>query len=233
MTVSPRYAIYYAPRPSGALWRFGSRMIGYDAFDGSSPSVLVPDGVDAEHWRELTREPRRYGFHATLKAPFRLASDRNEAELLAMLSNFAAGRHAVPIGSPEIRTLGSFIALVPVDPPEQLGALAFDVVNAFEPFRAPLSDTDRARRLESPLTRRQIENLDRWGYPYVGPDFRFHMTLTGPIHADVRDSVRCSLSALHRDHAGAEPVTVDRICIFKQESRSERFRIIGDADLRR
>lgn len=231
MSDAPRYAIYYAPRPASALWRFGSAVIGYDAVDGSKPRMLVPDGFAAEDWMTMTREPRRYGFHATMKAPFSLAEGRTEGELLAMLRNAATGLRGAALEGTRVKTIGSFTAVVPTGDTAALDALAFDVVKIFEPFRAPLSAADRARRLASPLTSRQIEQLDRWGYPYVGEDFRFHMTLTGPLHADVRDSVRTGLVRLHAERVADEPVLVDRLCVFKQERRDGPFRILGDADL--
>ena len=67
-----RYAVYLAPEPTSALWRFGSRVIGRDAASGEAIFGYAPAGFDAASWRAATDEPRRYGFHATLKAPLRL-----------------------------------------------------------------------------------------------------------------------------------------------------------------
>ena len=77
--MGPRYAIYYAPRPEEALWRFGSAIIGYDAetgFDLPSPAITP----SRDEWRRFSEEPRRYGFHATLKAPFHLAPGAVEGD---------------------------------------------------------------------------------------------------------------------------------------------------------
>ena len=73
MTHFPRYAIYYAPAPDSDLDRFGAQLLGYDAFSGED--LPFPDGIlqAAPDWHELTRDPRKYGFHATLKAPLSLA----------------------------------------------------------------------------------------------------------------------------------------------------------------
>jgi hypothetical protein len=62
-------------------------------------------------------------------------------------------------------------------------------VREFDGFRAPLTPEDRARRNPSALTPRQCDYLDRFGYPYVMEDFRFHMTLTGRIGADRRPPI--------------------------------------------
>src|SRR5258708_36961859 len=83
MATHPRYAIYYAAAPDTDLDRFGARLLGYDAFSGKD--LPFPDGVlqMAPDWRELTRDPRKYGFHATLKAPLSLAPGQTQTELLA------------------------------------------------------------------------------------------------------------------------------------------------------
>ena len=77
-----RYAIYYAPDPASALWLFGSSVLGYDARTGRNVPLLAPAGISLADWEMATTDPRRYGFHATLKAPFRLALGMSEAALL-------------------------------------------------------------------------------------------------------------------------------------------------------
>ena len=54
-------------------------------------------------------------------------------------------------------------------------------MRAFEPLRAPLNETDIARRRKSTLSERQDAQMLKWGYPYVFQDFHFHMTLSGRI----------------------------------------------------
>ena len=81
MANSLRYAIYYAAAPGSELDRFGANLLGYDAWSGED--LPFPDGV-AERmpdWRDLTQDPRKYGFHATLKAPLALGrkQDRGRA----------------------------------------------------------------------------------------------------------------------------------------------------------
>ena len=61
--------------------------------------------------------------------------------------------------------------------------MAAQVVTHFDPFRAPASDAELARRRASGLSPNQEAMLTRWGYPYVMQDFRFHVTLTGRVTA--------------------------------------------------
>ena len=96
MTGYPRYAIYYAPPPGSELDRFGTQLLGYDAFSGED--LPLADGMlqAVPDWRDLTSDPRKYGFHATLKAPLSLAPGKTEAELLAASAAFAATPRAIP-----------------------------------------------------------------------------------------------------------------------------------------
>lgn len=222
----PRYALYYAPAADSALWRFGSAVLGYDAVTGEDLPVLAPDGRDAGDWHALTEEPRRYGFHATLKAPFELAAGRSEGQLRAFAHNYAAGLEAVPLAGLSVNALGSFVALTPSIDSQALQRFAFSAVQAFEPFRAPLSEADMARRLRHPLTPAQRAYLEAFGYPYVGDAFRFHMTLTGSLPREQGSAVRQALTEAYEEAVPPQPVVVDRIALFKQETRSSRFRLL-------
>jgi putative phosphonate metabolism protein len=227
----PRYAIYYVSAPGTSLDRFGAHLLGYDAF--SHKDLPFPDGVTqmAPDWRDLTRDPRKYGFHATLKPPLSLARGKTEAELLAACEAFAATPRPIPVIKPVVGSISGFIAVVPAEPSAELEQLAADCTIAFDSFRAPLTAEDRTRRNPSALTPRQREHLDRWGYPYVMEDFRFHMTLTGRLGAERREPVltmlRNRFSAI-----GLRTLAVDRIAIFRQENAVSRFRIVKHWKLR-
>lgn len=230
MSEYPRYAIYYAPVPGGDLDRFGAQLLGYDAASGED--LPFPDGLlqAAPDWYDLTSDPRKYGFHATLKAPFSLINGRTEAELLAAGAAFAAMPRAIPVLTPAVGSISGFIAVVPAETPPELIQLAADCVSEFDSFRAPLTESDRARRNPSRLTPVEREHLDRWGYPYVMADFRFHMTLTGRLgtkrHGPVLAMLRERFSAL-----GLATLAIDRVAVFRQDSAVSRFRIVGQWEL--
>lgn len=231
MSDFPRYAIYYAPAAHSALARFGAEMLGYDASSGSD----VPHRADvvdaAPDWHDLAGDPRKYGFHATLKAPFALVNGATETELLDACANFAKVPCDIPVIAPVVRAISGFTAIVPAEPSSELAALAQDCVEAFDPFRAPMTAADRARRRPGALTARQVAQLDRWGYPYVRDDFRFHMTLTGRLPAARQPEV---IALLDRHFAALELATlaIDRIALFKQDTAASRFRIIAEFTLR-
>ena len=223
---TPRYALYYAPASDSALWRFGCATLGYDAFSGENVPFAVPAGCDADIWPKLTAEPRRYGFHATLKAPFALANGRSEGQLRAFTQQIAAGLTAVPLAGLAVTALGRFVALTPAEPSPALQKLAFDMVQAFEPFRAPLGAADLERRLASPLTPAQRAYLEAYGYPYVGDAFRFHMTLTGSLPQDAVSGTATALAKAYAAAVPTEPAAIDRLALFRQDSRESRFHLL-------
>ena len=222
--MTARHAIYYAPRADSALWAKASAWLGYDAYAGERrerPALPGLTGLDLE---ALTADPRGYGFHATLKAPFELAADRGEAELLAAAERGAArlAPFEVPI-APD--ALGRFLAFRLQQASPEMQALHTLSVREFDGFREALSDADLARRRKAPLTPEQDARLVEWGYPYIFEDFRFHMTLTGAIG---EDAVRRRVLDALREHFAPEtgPHLFDGIAVFRQDDRQAPFRIL-------
>ena len=231
MAPFPRYAIYHAAARGGVLDRFGAHMLGYDGWTGEDLSFPEDVVRSVPDWRDLTQDPRKYSFHATLKAPMALADGKTEAELLAACESFAETPRPVPVIAPVVNSISGFLAVVPTEPSAELERLAADCVSAFDSFRAPLTPEDRARRNPAKLTPRQCDYLDRWGYPYVMEEFRFHMTLTGRLGSERREP----LLAMLRERFAAVGLTrlvIDGIALFRQDDAASRFRIIGHWPLR-
>jgi hypothetical protein len=205
---SARYAIYYAPEPATALADFGRRWL-----DELGPTCC-PDAVAA---------PRRYGFHATLKAPFRLAPRRDVGQLETALMEFA--RHRMSFSAPALllAELDGFLALRPAASTRMLGALAEDCLRSFDHFRAPAS-AEELRRRSTGLDLRQAELLACWGYPYVLDQYRFHLTLTGRLSDDARSRLRALLQPLAAIVAD-QPLAVESICLFVQPTAEEAFQL--------
>jgi putative phosphonate metabolism protein len=226
MATFPRFAIYFVGAPGTDLDRFGARLLGYDAFTGMD--LPFPDGIllTEPDWRELTEDPRKYGFHATLKAPMALADGKAEAQLAAACELFADLARPVPVIQPVVDSISGFIAVIPAEPSAELELLAAEATKAFDPFRAPLSPEDRARRNPAALTPRQRDHLDRWGYPYVFEEFRFHMTLTGRLPAERREHVVAMLRERFAA-TGIGRLAIDAIALCRQETPNARFRVIG------
>lgn len=183
-------------------------------------------GISQPRWEAIAKEPRRYGFHATLRAPFRLRRGVDEKLLVHELDAFAAARRAPPPTPLKLGTPGNFIALVPEAPSLAIDQLAADCVEAFDQFRTPLSAPERKRRLAAGLNKRQAKYLERYGYPYVMDEFRFHMTLTGPLSTTDRDPVLAALCTKFTRDVGNRLIAISALSIVKQNSKDARFKIL-------
>jgi len=227
--MSGRYAIYAAPGvrsvdPVAVLLgqkaeRWLGRSVAAHPVDPGVPAGWTRAAVDA-----ITVDARRYGFHATLKAPFRLAEGRTPEELDAAVARFAAGTAAVVVPRLTLARLGGFFALVPGTQAPALHALADDVVTAFDDFRAPATEAELARRSQAPLTPRQRELLGTWGYPYVLDEFGFHLTLTDRIPRERRPTVERVLTDWFAELLEAD-VPVDALGVFTEAEPGAPFEL--------
>lgn len=229
--MSARYAIYLAPAPDSSLWQKASGWLARDAATDTDQTFTGPGGFDPARVAEITDDARRYGFHATLKAPFHLAPGKTPSELCEAAEAFAQGQSPFPVPL-KLAALGSFLALVPAEPSADIARLHAEALTAFEPFRAPLTEADLARRLKSRLSDRQKDHLAQWGYPYVLEDFRVHYTLTCSLPEDERAEVATALADHFADDV-AEPISVDAICVFEEPVRGAPFRILYRAPFAR
>jgi len=223
--VTARAAIYFTPPRNSGLAAFAASWLGRDVAAGRDvPRCAIP-GIDAACQETITASPRRYGFHATLKAPFGLAAGCCLEDVHHALANFVAGRPAIE-GPPLVfGDLYGFLALTLSEPSPVIDRLAGDCVEAFERFRAPLSDRDIARRREADLTPGQDELMQRWGYPYVFGEFRFHMTLTERLSEAERQAVQAAL-APHVAPFCRAPLMLDGVSLVAQADRSAPFALV-------
>ncbi|PSH60961.1 hypothetical protein CU103_24945 [Phyllobacterium sophorae] len=214
---APRFAIYYTPPQDHPLTVAASKWLGRDAF--ARENVVVGAGVGEPG---ITSDPRRYGFHATLKAPFRLKEGTSVEALERALRGFAATISVCPIGHLRIDLIGGFFALVPVHPLPTLRGFASRVVETFDRFRAPMDADDLKRRMSHQLDDVETTNLVTSGYPYVRDRFRFHMTLTDRVPEEQRAGMRDRLDAVFQPYL-SEDYHIDTLSLFVQEHRSADF----------
>lgn len=219
-----RYAVYFTPPSGDALLKVAANWLGRSAFSGEAVKTPSIRGLEASEIAELTAEPRRYGFHATMKPPFRLADGVEEAELLSALMHFASSADTLVIPKLELSRIGSFFALTLEEPVAPLQQLANDVVVALDRFRAAPNEAEIARRRPESLSDAQRRNLEKWGYPYVFEEFRFHMTLTGRVTEKEQPRIERILDEFFAPVL-AEPVEVGNLALFVEPEPGAAFEV--------
>ena len=226
-----RVAIYAAPAPGTDWWERGSEWLGRCASRRCGLPMPVIEDVDPSEQTALTAEPRRYGWHATLKAPFRLSPESNLWALRDAMAALCREHRAIDLGDLQVARLGSFLALTPERAPPALGALADDCVRRLQPLAAPLNEAELARRRRATLTPEENALMLAWGYPWVFHKFRFHFSLTGPM-AGVPDDVMGRLwVAATRQFGALPPMRLDRLSLFIEPSPGADFVLLEQLEL--
>lgn len=218
----PRHAIYFAPRAETALHRLGSEWLGRDSITDDALEQPEIPGLTAARLAEVTDDPRRYGFHATLKPPFHLKPGLTVEAFLDAARKVAKG-HAPYEVNLALRRLSDFFALMQGQSRTETRALAAAAVSELDGFRALPAERDLERRRKANLSGAQETLLQRWGYPYVMSEFRFHMTLSHRITDDTEaDAIRAALQAHFAEILDRRHV-IDAIAVFRQESPDTPF----------
>lgn len=216
-----RYALYFSPPEDSAWSTAGNRWLGRDPVsDAVVPQCAIP-GVSRLMLATLTADARRYGLHATLKAPFRLLAGFSEAHLLTMVQAFSAVQTPIVLQDIGVRPMGTFLALRPRGPLPVIGALAMRCVAYFDLLRDMPSAAETAKRRNAGLSLRQEALLQRWGYPYTEEEYCFHITLTDSLAGVDDDTVFAIRKAADACFAAAQastPLVIDALSIFKEDA---------------
>src|SRR5471032_2375452 len=177
-----RYAIYFCPSSDSALGRLGR-----DWLASSTDAPELP-GISAERRNALLVKVRRYGWHATIRAPFTPMGNVTYADVRRAITSVAHARASFELPL-HIHRLAGFLALRPcIDgiAPRQLAATC---LKSLLPLCAPLSNEVLDRR-SVVLDADEVTLLQDYGYPYVLDRYRFHLTLSAPATESEEHAMR-------------------------------------------
>lgn len=220
-----RYALYYVPEQTDPFNLAGSEWLGRDAYNSTTFSQPAIEGMQPWQVAERTLNARRYGFHATLKAPAPLAGHVSESDYVQAVAEFCKVTPPVLLPKVVIQSFSTIYAIVPEQPHAPLNVLEKKIVMHFEPWRGGLNDEAVEKRRRGNLTDRQIENLEKWGYAHAMEEFRFHITLTDRI-PDSESDVFVAAMKSHFDGFEGAPLSIDRLGIFVEDRPGAPFRIL-------
>lgn len=215
-TPAYRYAIYFAPLPESPWWQAGSAWLGRCAASQAPLAQPVITGVSNTELLALTATPRRYGWHATLKAPFALGNGASIQTLRKTLQRLAQELVGFDMPEMQVTRLDDFLALVPQGNCDALNAVAQACVTQLQPLAAPLSTAELQRRRKTNLLPDQDALLLRWGYPYVMEYFRFHCSLTGSLRGVKPQQMQSLQDAAHAWFGALPRCRFDSLALFAE-----------------
>ena len=223
--IAARYALYLVPCRDSPLWESACRWLGRDPELGVVLSQPRVPGYEPQRISELTHSPRQYGFHATLKAPFKLAEGSDEQKLFAHVALLAESTRGFLLPALQVDRISGFLALRPIGAAQHLSDLAQRGVMALDPLRAPPDAAERARRQGAGLTAHQQNLLERWGYPFVEDEFRFHMTLTQQLDDHDAESLQPWLQHWFARALGSDTNQAE-LAVFRQPQPQTDFLLL-------
>ena len=215
-----RVALYYAPPIDDPLHAAASTCLGRDT-ETNAPKRQP----DLPNIAAITEDARGYGFHATLKAPFRLAEGVHWNSFVEAVEHVAAGIRPFDLPPLAVQDLHGFLALRETQQSHALQALADLCVAGVDHLRAPLSEAELAKRRKNgqlPLAQEAL--LQRWGYTYVFGEFFFHMTLTRRLTAAEKELYLPAATDFF-DPILEQPRRVTDIALFTQAAPGAPFTI--------
>ncbi len=228
-----RYAIFFSPPPHSPWWDAGNQWLGRACTSAAAQAAWSTDPSHADLLTQLTCEPRRYGWHATIKAPFALALGESHAGLRDGLQAFCDRHAAFSLPPLRVGGLGRFLALLPVYESAQLQELATACVTQLHRYAAPLSSAELERRRgRGALNSAQESLLMKWGYPWVLENFRFHFSLTGDLDGIPDEARQAVLRAAAETFHALPDVHFDRLSLFAEPHKGGDFLLLEQMELR-
>ncbi len=220
-----RYALYYAPPHQSVLAKFGNNWLGWDPESRVALNRPANDRLSVAEIEAITKAPSRYGFHGTLKPPFKLKEGKTLKQLELAIDDLAMRLTFIVCGPLELKKIGHFLALVPSNCHKALARFAGNCVKELDDFRAPPTDQELAKRRQAQLSANQEELLIKWGYPYVMDEFRFHLTLTDQLNDEQMQSAHKMLQG-SVSQISSLPFEISEICLFGDPGNGQPFHLL-------
>jgi putative phosphonate metabolism protein len=227
-----RCAVYFVPDIHSAWWQAGSAWLGRCAATGQPMAQPSLAGISPQAQWALTAEPRRYGWHATLKAPFKIKPGENLKSVMSALQTLAQSLTAFDLPPLQVSTRGGFMGLRPEGDVSRINSAAAACVKDLHRLAQPLSESDLARRRSAPLTPEQDRLMLAWGYPYVLDAFEFHLSLTNKLDSMSDDQRTAWQQAAQAHFAPLGVCRFDRLALFVEPQRGADFVLFDQVALR-
>jgi hypothetical protein len=187
------FSICFTPRPGSALAQFGRSWFGR-VNGGATLQAFSMSGLGGVASIGSAPMPGRHlGLHAPFFAPVPLRKGVRLDEVRTHLASFAANRKPIETGPLQLTRTHRILTLRPTKPRPELDWLALQCFDAFDSY------ADRPETIESEqphLNPHQRLLLTSFGQPNVMSEYRFSLTLTGPLQEDQSERLSNALRPL-------------------------------------
>lgn len=222
-----RYGIFFTPRPGTPLAAFGRSWLGADGNAPTRDAFSRASAPDAAHIAKHGNRPGRYnGLHVVFKAPFGLREGMGPDALRTRLADFAAGRKPIATGPLSLAHDGRYLVLRPVTDLPDADWLAAQCVAAFDSFAANPSEDERAERRLPHLSPYQRLLLESFGDSNVLSEFRFAITLAGPLQGAELERLTQALAPM-LDGICRDGVVLDGLSLVGASARNAPLRLVS------
>ena len=218
-----RYAVYFAPRPDTEWCNAGSEWLGRCSSSEQAVHRSFPPSITPEKFIQLTASPSRYGWHATIKAPFVLRADADFIQLKNELSLICSQFKPFKLPRLKVSRLDDFIALTPTGDTTEISRVENACVKQLHRLAAPLPPDELLRRRAAGLSLAKDSMLLKWGYPHVLEYFRFHISLTGPLRDYSELEIQSLMNFASEKFDSLPECQFESLAIFAEPERGENF----------
>jgi hypothetical protein len=144
-----------------------------------------------------------------------------------VIASIAQAHKPVPLHGLVMQYEGECLAFTLDNPMDAVAAVASHCVQDLRPLSAPLTPVDIARRRRAELSSQQDAYMLQWGYPYVFEEFRWHMTLSGPLtHHSAMQREHFRLGALQHFES-LPPMSLDGLALFRESAPGDAFEYVA------
>jgi hypothetical protein len=133
---------YFTLAQNYPLYQLVSQWLGYDFYQGDKPAIKMDHHALLKPllpYADYNAKAAIYGFHGTLKAPFRLKPGISHKQLVKILKHFSKLHHPFACSPLQVQQVDDFLALMPQQSFQGLNNLARDCVQTFDVFRDELA----------------------------------------------------------------------------------------------
>jgi hypothetical protein len=226
-----KYAVYWVPKRTDPLARFGVCWTGWCAEQGEfrARSEFGSFSFDVA---AITRRLRRHGLHAVIKAPFRLGTGRSRFTLEHVLGQLVDDSVSFQLPRLELAVVDGRVALVPRQNCPALSDMVASIGDAVAPLDAAGSANGFAESavLSPALEGIVVEDAEPLVQLPAADTHRFHMPLTDPLGIELAFKVMAELKPLLEPMLD-DPRALDDIALMGDPGQGRPLRVLQRYDL--